>query len=108
LVRFIFGDDEFTDYIAPVGIVLNLSEIFKMFAQSQMIRHVTTHHFPKVRTMVSYLNMAEFVNDNIVRAGWWCFDQVEIEGNTFGLKVYMLKVKLRSCHLKLMAFIRFF
>ena len=78
------GDDEFTVYVASVGKVRNLSEIFKLFAQSQMIRHVTTHHYPKVRTMVSYLNMAEFVDDNIVKAGWWCFDQVEIEGNTFG------------------------
>jgi hypothetical protein len=34
---------------------------------------------------MSYLDVAEFVDNDIVKAGKWHPDQVETEGNTFGL-----------------------
>ena len=42
------------------------------------IRHQLVQQFPKLRTVVFNLVVAELVNDDIVDAIFWCLDQRQI------------------------------
>ena len=59
--------------------------MLKQVAFSKIIWTIAGYHPPEVWSMMSYLDVAEFVDYDIVKAGKWHFDQVETERNTFCL-----------------------
>ena len=64
--------------------LLGSGVMLKQVAFSKIIWAMAGYHAPEVRSVMPYLDVAEFVNNDIVKAGKWHPDQVEIEGNTFG------------------------
>ncbi len=58
--------------------------LLEQFAFKKIIWAIEGYHPPKARSVMSYLNVAEFVDDHIFKAGKWHFDQVEGERNPFG------------------------
>ncbi|OGU20728.1 MAG: hypothetical protein A2X85_11805 [Geobacteraceae bacterium GWF2_54_21] len=61
---------------------INSCIAFQLFAHCQIIRHVTTDHPPKIRAVVSYLNVAKFVDDHIIKTGLRSFYKIQIEGDS--------------------------
>ena len=58
--------------------------MLKQGAFNKIIWTIARYHSPEVRSVMSYLDVAEFVDNDIVKAGKWHFDQVEGESNSFG------------------------
>ena len=58
--------------------------MFKSPAQFCVIWHITTDHPPEIRSVVPYLDVTKFVDDDIVKASWRRLDQIKIEGNPTG------------------------
>ena len=80
-----FMDSIVSEYVEQLRNEQSSSELFQQAAHFQVSGTISGDHPPEVRTVVPYLYVAEFVDDDIVKAGRRHFDQIEGQGNTLGM-----------------------
>src|SRR6266571_7109648 len=58
--------------------------LLQLPANRRVIRHVTADHPPEVDAVVPHLDVAELMDDHVVKTGLRSLDQIEVEGDPPG------------------------